>query len=218
MYKLILLIAIISACRCDDTNVDASRGHHYYHHHHHALLYHGLQFLVFLTIKFKLIFFFSVVFLIFCIGGKINALLKYIAIKEKHTTVVAHSDHHPHAVYIQAPSYGYGFHDRRYTTIKGRSQDEIGFYENFDIFSRMIRQLNITDLAFNSMNITTTDCKRRFVCEAEYNAKHTVILQAGYDLLSDDIYKKYKPDKPAETLEECSKLFPNCDDYEKKTQ
>ena len=53
----------------------------------------------------------------------------------------------------------------------------------FNFFINVFFSLNITEKAFNEMGITDDVCKRRFVCEANYNARQNTFLETGFNIL-----------------------------------
>ncbi|CAH0550741.1 unnamed protein product [Brassicogethes aeneus] len=243
MFKyFIIFCVLICVCLGDDFHKKnhkikyIKKKHHFPHH----LIYAGFTYLAFLAIKFKIIFFFGIVFAVLCAGGKIFAFIKYLE-KGKHPEIIEHS---PEKIYIQPPSHGYDFssgpvgppgddgfsgafqdyppHD--YDKLdsyyppsygKGRNNDDI--YGEFEGFTKMLKTANFSDLAFDKMNMTTLDCRKRFVCESDYNMNKITILKAGYDMLNDESYTKYRTKTPVESLEKCEKLYPDCEDFKQKS-
>ncbi|XP_049816946.1 uncharacterized protein LOC126264164 [Aethina tumida] len=122
-------------------------------------------------------------------------------------------DHPPPGADTIGDSYGPPSHGR-----SANDEEADGLFERYETFARMMKKVNLTELAFDSMHLTSLDCKRRFVCESDYRANNTIILKAGYDWLNDEDYNKYKTTEPVSSEEECAELYPDCPDYEKKVQ
>nr|XP_023021547.1 uncharacterized protein LOC111509919 [Leptinotarsa decemlineata] len=134
-------------------------------------------------------------------------------------------DHHPGSDFTQDfsppdsyPAENYGAsapgdgYDPSRTGNTGRSDDGNGggIFESLSTFSRIVRKLNTTDVIFRDMHLSSDECKRKFVCEAEFNVRQSYILKAAYDLLSDDSYQKYKQNETITTIDDCGKLNPTC--------
>ncbi|KAG5884982.1 hypothetical protein JTB14_000373 [Gonioctena quinquepunctata] len=97
-----------------------------------------------------------------------------------------------------------------YGSGKSEGGDADGIYESLSSFSRIIRQLNISEIAFREMHLNTEECKKKFVCEADFNVKQSSILKTAYELLSDDSYQKYKTNQTVTSIEDCTKFYPTC--------
>lgn len=69
---------------------------------------------------------------------------------------------------------------------------------------------NLTDVAFKAMKLNTTECKKKFVCKTDYNAKYNVILASTLSFFKDKNYEKYKTNTTIKSLEDCNRLYINC--------
>ncbi|XP_018571767.1 uncharacterized protein LOC108911307 [Anoplophora glabripennis] len=103
--------------------------------------------------------------------------------------------------YAQGPPPGYG-------RSNGAEKHSISGYVK--LFQHMIRKFNITDIAFNDLNLKSDACRRKFVCEADFSSKGNIILKLAFNIFSDDNYSRYKTRKNITSIEECSDLYTNC--------
>ncbi|CAG9766182.1 unnamed protein product [Ceutorhynchus assimilis] len=85
-----------------------------------------------------------------------------------------------------------------------------GIYDQIMRIGDHLRQLNLTDIALNDMGIKDENCKKKFVCKADYNAHRNIILQTGFSILRDASYQKYKPNATATSEEACDELYQEC--------
>ncbi|KAF7286915.1 uncharacterized protein LOC143194986 [Rhynchophorus ferrugineus] len=119
-------------------------------------------------------------------------------------------DYSPDFSIDHPPSGAYGEHDR-YTTIKSDNGRQLGgFSDHLKAIVRKLRSLNITEMALKEMGIKEEACKKKFICEAEYNCKNNPVLETGFHLLRDDSYQRYKPNATIESFEGCGKLYQDC--------
>ncbi|XP_030763308.1 uncharacterized protein LOC115887915 [Sitophilus oryzae] len=237
LKSLIVISAILAVC-CAQRPVIYRKKHHHHHGLHHLHFLYYLTFLaVKLKIVFFLGTIFTISAVAAKIFGIIK-LMDYMKRKdkdhhheEKIVYVNPHEHHFDHGSWGGGPpeyaskdfsSYSpdfsvdhppedaYGQHER-YSTIKNTHARKINsIYDYFSDIVRKIRSLNITDMALNEMGIKDENCKKKFVCEADFNSNQSVILRTGLDLLRDNSYQEYKPNVTISSIQDCSQLYESC--------
>ncbi|XP_066249142.1 uncharacterized protein [Euwallacea similis] len=122
-------------------------------------------------------------------------------------------DHPPEDVYDHNERYGFApgtYHNGLASSRSSEDNYTAMFYRGITVLTNRLRQLNITDMALNDMGIKDINCKRKFVCKADFNAHENIILKTGLNILRDASYRRYMPNSTVTSEEECNKLYPEC--------
>ncbi|XP_048517980.1 uncharacterized protein LOC109542025 [Dendroctonus ponderosae] len=85
-----------------------------------------------------------------------------------------------------------------------------GVLEPFRAIAAQLRQLNITDMALKEMGIKDETCKKKFVCQADFNAQQSAMLRTGLDIMGDVSYQRLRPNITITSIEQCQALYPEC--------
>lgn len=71
--------------------------------------------------------------------------------------------------------------------------------------------MDITEYAFDSMNMQNEKCKRKFVCEIDQISRRNTLLGFGLQFFSDQGLNKYRNGTiHAKSLQECSQIYTDC--------
>ncbi|KAK9891014.1 hypothetical protein WA026_013347 [Henosepilachna vigintioctopunctata] len=238
MKNLVLVISIVFVhmfcvvATADTLQARDKHGHHDYHlYYHHQILYY----LTFLAIKVKLVLVVGTIFTIITFAGKLFALVKYL----EHTKHDHHGGYES-KIYFQSPHKSFepvedhhdfpGPHEveepyRRYSAInidsmnknKKFGQDLNGYKRSatgksfFSKLFALMMRLNLTDTIFREMKLERTDCRKKFVCETQWIAENSSLFKVAMKLMSDSTFESYKRKNGTRSIEECRKLYPNCE-------
>ncbi|GJQ65966.1 hypothetical protein Trydic_g4061 [Trypoxylus dichotomus] len=128
-----------------------------------------------------------------------------------------YGDHHDHIEYRKsskaypANSYypSYGGQKYSYSSYARSIGNALG--ENVNIVKDVIKRMDLTEYAFNSMEIKSESCKKLFVCEADFRAKSSGLLALGLYIFGDVGFTKYRSKPSANSMLDCRKMYPDCE-------
>ncbi|CAG9862962.1 unnamed protein product [Phyllotreta striolata] len=216
-------------------------GHH--HDHKFYYLYH-LHYLAFFVLKFKAILVVGSIWAAVLLVGKVIAAFKFAeSLKhEKHHAVYSYPHHHyeksfdspiyysspskdsyssdhPSNRVYEFPSSGYSTYKNSYKTLptnmkRSSSERKKSTLENIKFFLSTIKRMNLSEYVFKEMNLKTKSCKRKFVCEADFNVRQSIVAKYLFNLFIDEDYKKYQQKDKVTKIEDCAELNPDCSDID----
>ncbi|XP_028141179.1 uncharacterized protein LOC114335188 isoform X2 [Diabrotica virgifera virgifera] len=187
VFIVFVFLTIIALCSCAGTNHKLVKKHK---HCHKWLILQKFYFLAFLAFKFKAILVIGSIWAITFIFGKVFAAFKL-------------------AEYMKGSRSSYPSEKSYPPTGYGRGYSE---HENFTGFYDAFRRSNLTEVVFKDMDLKTDACKRRFVCQADFNTKQSRLLGNIFNMFVDDVYKSYRSNETISAIEDCTTLYPACDE------
>lgn len=71
--------------------------------------------------------------------------------------------------------------------------------------------MDVTEYAFDSMNMNNEDCRRKFVCEIDHISRRNSLLGFGLQFFADQGLNRYRNETiQARDFRECSKIYLDC--------
>ncbi|XP_056646729.1 uncharacterized protein LOC130451615 [Diorhabda sublineata] len=224
VFLILVLLAGFAVCYGQTGNKITHNKHH--KHCDKWILLQKFYFLTFLALKFKAILAVGSIWAIAFIFGKILTAFKIAEyMKKKDKPEIIYSKPHYHYKSLHPPSdYAFDFPSKgvelgsnghiNSSPGYGRSYTMTNSNDSFislNMLFENIRRSNLTEMVFEEMNLNTQPCKMKFVCEADFNAKQSIILEKIFNLFIDDSYKKYRTNIAIKRIEECTRLYPKCE-------
>ncbi|XP_028141178.1 uncharacterized protein LOC114335188 isoform X1 [Diabrotica virgifera virgifera] len=224
VFIVFVFLTIIALCSCAGTNHKLVKKHK---HCHKWLILQKFYFLAFLAFKFKAILVIGSIWAITFIFGKVFAAFKlaeYMKGSNKHEVIYSSPHHFDHAysknlnVPPSSADYIYDYPSKGSSYPSEKSYPPTGYgrgyseHENFTGFYDAFRRSNLTEVVFKDMDLKTDACKRRFVCQADFNTKQSRLLGNIFNMFVDDVYKSYRSNETISAIEDCTTLYPACDE------
>ncbi|XP_072387231.1 uncharacterized protein [Diabrotica undecimpunctata] len=235
VFIICVFLTIIALCSCAGTHQVVKK----HKHCHKWLILQKFYFLAFLAFKFKAILVIGSIWAITFIFGKVFAAFKlaeYMKGSNHHDVIYSSPHHYDHAYsknlqvppssadYVyDYPSKGTSYPSEKTYPINNSPTGYGRGYSEHENFYDAIRRSNLTEVVFKEMDLKTDACKRKFVCQADFNTKQSMLLGNIFNMFVDDAYKSYRPNETISTIEDCSRLYAACDedddgnDYQEET-
>ncbi|CAH1102854.1 unnamed protein product [Psylliodes chrysocephalus] len=89
-------------------------------------------------------------------------------------------------IYDSPSSSNYNYMDSYKTLPVGTGRSHLSTnntpLENLKFFFKAIKRMNLTEVVFKEMKLETSACKRKFVCEADFNIKQSTMLKTIFNV------------------------------------